>query len=106
MQPLPLVVADQQFPVSLARLVRATLQPEPEFIEAHYRNMGYWAIAIEPWARDAGALSSLQLSVPTQEVFSLAHCNSLHENVHGPNLSLRRSYASHALSVDSYSADV
>ena len=62
MQPLPLVVADQQFPVSLARLIRATLQPEAAFIEAHYQRMGYWAIAIEPWALDAGAQRILVLS--------------------------------------------
>ena len=67
-QPLPLTVADQRFPVGLARLVRATLQPETAFIEAHYRNMGYWAIAIEPWAQDAGAPASLHSHVPSQEL--------------------------------------
>ena len=56
--PLPLVVADQRFPVGLARLIRATLQPEAAFIEAHYSNMGYWAIGIEPWSLDAGARHS------------------------------------------------
>ena len=49
-------MADQRFPVSLARLVRATLQPEAAFIERHYANMGYWAIVIEPWVLDTGAL--------------------------------------------------
>ncbi len=62
--PLPLVVADQRFPVGLARLIRATLQPEAAFIEAHYSNMGYWAIVIEPWALDAGANHFLALAVP------------------------------------------
>ena len=59
--PLPLVVADQRFRVGLARLIRATLQPEAAFIEAHYSNMGYWAIVIEPWALDAGAHDCLIL---------------------------------------------
>ena len=55
-QPLPLVVADERFPVSLARLVRTTLQPEAPFIQRHFGNMGYWATVIEPWALDTGAL--------------------------------------------------
>jgi len=72
--PLPLVAADQRFPVGLARLIRATLQPEAAFIEAHYSNMGYWAIVIEPWALDAGARGFLAVilhrpyAYPSKEV--------------------------------------
>jgi hypothetical protein len=59
-QPHPLVVADERFPVCLARLVRAALQPEAAFIERHYANMGYWAIVIEPWVLDTGACGGHQ----------------------------------------------
>ena len=61
-QPLPLAVVDERFPVSLARLVRTTLRPEAAFIERHYGNMGYWAVVIEPWVLDTGALPSIRLS--------------------------------------------
>ena len=87
------MVADQRFPVGLTRLIRATLQPEAAFIEAHYSNMGYWAIVIEPWALDAGASHFGPL--PRARLLGRASCGHLLDAPHSAALGV----ASQRLSV-------
>lgn len=55
LQPLPIPLLEESFPVSLERLFRTVMQPDPAFIEHHFRASGYSETEVGPWTRNAGA---------------------------------------------------